>query len=90
MDVEQIDGDTRYRVSGYGGIAFYYVGREVERYWDLSEDIYPEDPEERETGRVLLVMVGDDREHAIDPEDVEPLADEDYCGSCGQIGCGWG
>lgn len=40
------------------------------------------------TGRVSVVMVGDDAVHNVDPEDLEPIADEDYCGGCGQIGCG--
>lgn len=38
-------------------------------------------------GRVVCVMVGDDRYFVFDREDLRPLAREDYCGSCGQIGC---
>lgn len=41
-------------------------------------------------GRVLVVMVGDDRKHEVDVEDLTPLAEDAYCGSCGQIGCGHG
>jgi hypothetical protein len=32
-------------------------------------------------------MVGDDVRFAFDPSDLEPIAREDYCGECGQIGC---
>jgi hypothetical protein len=32
-------------------------------------------------------MVGDDEHHRLDPDDVTPIQREDYCGSCGQIGC---
>ncbi len=48
---------------------------------------YDEEPEPTETGRVLVVMVGDDHRHAVDPDACTPIAREDYCGECGQIGC---
>jgi hypothetical protein len=71
-----------YRVRGYGGVAFYVLG------WETEPD---EDTEwsgmETRTGNVLAVMVGDDYRHSVEPEDLEPIAREDYCGECGQIGC---
>jgi hypothetical protein len=33
------------------------------------------------------VMVGDDRRLTFEPDEVTPLSENDYCGSCGQIGC---
>lgn len=39
---------------------------------------------------VLAVMVGDDVRHHVDVDDLEPVEDDDYCGGCGQIGCGHG
>lgn len=36
---------------------------------------------------MVAVMVGDDRKHTVDVDDLVPLADEDYCHVCGQIGC---
>ena len=41
-------------------------------------------------GRTLLVMVGDDREHFWDTSRLQPLDDDEFCGSCGQVGCGHG
>lgn len=41
-------------------------------------------------GRVLAVMVGDDKQHEVDIADLTPLAEGAYCGCCGQIGCHWG
>lgn len=49
--------------------------------------VHDEEPEPAPTGRVLMVMVGDDYKHAIDPDDVYPIEPEDYCHGCGQIGC---
>ena len=40
-------------------------------------------------GMVIAVMVGDDREWKVDPSDLTEIGSEDYCSSCGQIGCGW-
>lgn len=82
-DPMQISAETRYRVDGHGGIAFEFAG------WETRPD---EDTIwtgiEEPTGMALMVMVGDDRVHVIDPDDLHPLADEDYCPGCGQIGCG--
>jgi hypothetical protein len=85
--VGRYDDAPTYRVDGYGGIAFVFVGPQVERYWDLSEGIAWDDPEERLTGMVLMVMVGDDHRHVIDPADVHPLRRADFCPGCGQTGC---
>ena len=72
-----------YRVRGYSGVAFTILG------WEMEED---EDTEWTgmlaRSGKVIGVMVGDDSEYTIDPEDISPLSDEEYCGGCGQIGCG--
>ena len=35
-------------------------------------------------------MIGDDEVFTVDVADVSPIADDDYCSGCGQIGCGWG
>ncbi len=76
------------RVKGFRGVACTFVGMQTERFWDLDEGIFPDDPEERETGMALVVMVGDDHRHAVDPEDMTVIDEESFCGSCGQIGCG--
>lgn len=75
--------DGAYTVKRWGrGIAFRVLG------WETEPD---EDTEwtgqEVRTGNVIAVMVGDDRRHSVDPEDLVPLARESYCGSCGQVGC---
>ena len=88
-----------YRVAGYGGIAWHVLGPAKE--WTEEEWVYSgegdeddegsyfyNEPEEIEdSSRVRCVMVGDDRVFVFDVEDVEPIAEEDYCPECGQIGC---
>ncbi len=83
-----------YTVDGYRGIAWHVYGWELEEV--MEEDFYDEETdtlhvgtefEERRTGKVVCVMVGDDRRFTFEPEDLTPLNEEDYCGSCGQIGC---
>jgi hypothetical protein len=96
--------DARYRVEGWGGIAVYIRGwTKEERYeGDLlicddedcdhsaSEMCWAEGDTSIIEGDMLrVVMVGDDREHEVDPDDLVMLDDDDYCSSCGQIGCGW-
>ena len=38
---------------------------------------------------LIAVMVGDDRKNHVSKDTVHDLGDDEYCGSCGQIGCGW-
>src|SRR5947207_2287637 len=86
IDDETFPADA-YAVAGYRGVAFYIYGWEIERYWDESEGIYADDPAERRTGRVVAVMVGDDRQFTFEPDELTALADLDFCGVCGQLGC---
>lgn len=71
----------------YRGVAFY-----VQR--NATEMIYPDinwicEPEEVELEDwFVCTMVGDDREHIIDVDDLEPLDEDDFCPGCGQTGCG--
>lgn len=71
-----------YTVKGYSGIAWYVLG------WETVPD---EDTEwsgvEVRTGRIICVMVGDDSHFSFNHDEITPLKPEDYCGSCGQIGC---
>jgi hypothetical protein len=76
-----IGSGRRYAVRQYPGVAFWYDGPQLSREWQ-DDDVYTV-----ETGMVLMVMVGDDRRHVIDPEDITELSDDDYCPGCGQIGC---
>ena|SRR5438876_1196797 len=83
------DNDTwnaaAYSVEGYRGVAWSVLGWELE--YALSFDDVCETDEVR-TGKVVCMMVGDDRRFTFDPAEVTALGDLDYCASCGQIGCG--
>jgi hypothetical protein len=74
-----------YKVQGWGDVAWHVLG------WQTVPD---EDTEwsgyEQRTGRVTCAMVGDDRHFHFYEDDLTPIAREDYCGSCGQIGCAHG
>lgn len=72
-----------YTAKGYRGIAWRVYGWETQP----TEDTEWTGMEER-TGKVVAVMVGDDRRFTFDPSELAPLGDLDYCASCGQIGCG--
>ena len=74
---------SAYKVYGYPGIAWTVRGWETEP----DEDTHWTGIENR-TGKLICVMVGDDRQFRIDPEDVTPLKGSEYCRECGQIGCG--
>jgi len=103
MSTTTLDLSARYRVDGYGGVAFYLLGWAQDEMapepWleHLDDDceheepgcwVYPEEPEYVDsTTMVRAVMVGDDREHIIPVDDLTVIEDEDYCHECGQIGC---
>lgn len=71
------------RVKEYRGLALRVLGPETYQHWDFDEGF-----EERETGKMFVCMVGDDRKIAIDPDKAFRISKEEFCGSCGQIGCG--
>lgn len=90
MDTIYLDRDRRYAVAQYPGVAFWYDAPQTRP--QVVEAVYVGDyldyeVEDVPTGLVLMVMVGDDRRHAVDPADVTPLNDDDYCPECGQVGC---
>lgn len=64
------------------GIAWRIYGWETEPDEDTEWSGY-----EVRTGRIVAVMVGDDRRHTFDPDELTPLDELAYCHSCGQIGC---
>lgn len=90
MTIEEIreatgDGGA-FTVAGWGaGIAWRFAGAETKPDAD-TEWTGIEEP----TGMVTMVMVGDDREFSIDPDDVGTLEEGEFCRECGQVGCGHG
>ena len=90
---EIIAADERgscFAIANWDGIAWHFSGPELEDEWDeeTGENVTEWTGEQIPTGKVLMVMVGDDRRFTIDPEDVTELADGTFCYGCGQIGCG--
>lgn len=76
---EEAYGEKNYDGSG---AAWHVLG------WEVKPD---EDTDwtgiKVRTGKVVAVMIGDDRRFTFEEGDLTPLAREDYCGSCGQVGC---
>jgi hypothetical protein len=46
--------------------------------------------DQSEVQQVKIRMIGDDREFFVDRDEVEIVGEDDFCGTCGGIGCGWG
>jgi hypothetical protein len=90
-----IDFDARYRVKSMPGVAWWiesYVEEFKEVEWteedEDGETLYCYDVEVSDnTSLVNAIMVGDDRRHVIDVDDLVKIGDDDYCSGCGQIGC---
>lgn len=78
------DFEPAYRADGYSGVAWRVDGFETEPDEDTEWSGY-----ENPTGRLVAHMIGDDRPFTFEPEELTPIEEDDYCGSCGQIGCGW-
>lgn len=90
------DLSGRYRVAG-SPVAWFVMGYArrwvADEMWVVDDDGYDVLVETgdgewvRDPDRVIVVMVGDDREHVVDIGDLTALNDDDYCTECGQIGC---
>ena len=76
------DPEARYAVAQYPGVAFSADRPEAEADEDTEWTGYT-----IPTGRVLMVMVGDDHRFSVDPADVSLIDEDASCASCGQIGC---
>jgi len=79
----ELDTKTRYKVEGYGGIAFRCLGYRTYRDGDYDWTGI----EVTDYTRVRMVMIGDDHVYVVDIEDIMPINDDEYCPECGQIGC---
>lgn len=72
----------RTNVKEWRGIAFRVLG------WERIMDRFGEMEQIGRTGFVAIHMVGDNRVYLVEPKDLTPLKDAEFCTSCGQIGCG--
>lgn len=89
--------DTAYTHPSFRGVALAFVGYATNRVpiQYLTEDEEgnevwadsDESEEEEDTDRAVVVMIGDDRHHTVDAEDLTELAEDAYCPGCGQTGC---
>ena len=95
-----LDMNARYRVKRWPVVAVYISG--YPKRWEPCIGFYVDDDgneceeeiagegewiEDTECGQVLVIMVGDDRKHTVDVDDLIPLDELAYCAECGQIGC---
>jgi hypothetical protein len=85
--IDTEDTDTRYERDGWEGVAWWIDGPCVDVTYDPETG---EEDENERAGWVRAVMVGDDTRYEVEVSDLRPIADDDYCGSCGQIGCAHG
>lgn len=77
--------EAAYRVAGWPAVAWRIVGLPEWRGEDYEwSGMAYVDPSQR-----VMVMVGDDSKHTFDVDELERIADDEYCKDCGQIGCGW-
>ena len=95
--------DARYRVEGWPKIAVWIKGWTKEEKYEGDYLICDDEACDHESemcwaegdtsiceGEMLrVVMVGDDKEHIVDPDELIKIDDDAYCSGCGQIGCGW-
>lgn len=99
MKTTEFDFKATYTVEGYRGIAWYAwryatVREPLLGYYldedgqECMEEIPGEYDEIEDRSLIVATMVGDDRKFEFPIEDFTPIAREDYCSECGQVGCG--
>ena len=85
LDADADGYDGAYKVRGSAGVAWRVFGWEMEATEDTEWDGILV-----RTGALVCVMIGDDRPEILDPDEIEPIEREEFCGECGQIGCAHG
>lgn len=89
----EIDFEAHYKVKGFRGFAFYLLGYEPittagNFYFDEEGYEFEEEPEVVENrDNVRAIMMGDDKIHIVAVSDLTKIEEDDFCHSCGQIGC---
>ena len=90
----ELDFNAKYQVKGMEGIAFRLTGYKTVSVMSYGTDEvegfpveYEQWEEEEDKDTVIGIMVGDNKKHEIDVEDLILINDDDYCSSCGQVGC---
>lgn len=94
----EIDFDAHYRVKGFPAIAFYLQGYAIETetvdYELLDEngegtgEWYQDYEDVEDTTHVYATMVGDDKLHIVSVNNLIKIEENEFCHTCGQIGCG--
>jgi hypothetical protein len=100
MITEEVDFGKYVTAEGYGGIAFWMddwtkdIQEKYVEYFDSDDsgEVFFgwEEVEVISDSVVECYMVGDDRMFKFDISDLTRIDVNDFCGSCGQIGCGHG
>ena len=80
MEPDDLHARPYVRCTQFKGVACRFLGFDA---------IYDEETGETEgdTSVVLIHMVGDDHKFRVPIETLSPLDEEEFCGSCGQLGC---
>ena len=102
METPTLDFSATYRLESSPGVAYRVIEHPVE--FDYTYELVCTDEEcNHEEGWCYIVeesydinydmvyvrMVGDDYRHLVDVSELSVISEDDYCGGCGQIGCGW-
>jgi len=100
MEIYDMDSFKGKTYSDGRGIALAIVGRDTEEeteflvycdeldcghYYDYC---FEETTSIVFTGKLIAVMIGDDRKFLVDFQDLTEIDEEEFCYGCGQIGCG--
>ena len=83
MTEANLDFDSKYKVEGWGGIAWYALSYEKVQ----DEDYEWSGIEHENRDNVVCMMVGDDAKFTFEVSMLTTLDDDEYCHECGQIGC---
>lgn len=100
MILKEVDFGMYVSHESYRGVAFWvddWSKKIVEKYveypdfGDSGEPFYGwEEVEVISDSMVDCYMIGDDRKFEFDIDELTAIDVNDFCGSCGQIGCGHG
>jgi hypothetical protein len=86
-------GDTvKVNESWCSGIAFTVISHPVNHIYNVysnGSDEWEELEEVIVYDQWVCIMVGDDRRYIFDEDLLIKIDDEDFCGGCGQLGCGF-
>lgn len=88
MDISTLKRGDHVRHPRFDGVALWWLSFERIHFHSAECEWEGCHPDVIDDTQSIVRMVGDDTDHVVETELLERISEDEFCGGCGQIGCG--